>query len=375
MAGSQSDVFGMLPRLWTHLHDLSQGAIETQLLGREVATEEEKLRLFFKPSASGCVHVFPELSIRVVEEVVPTGLAFTLPAQAKEPSACEAFSLTPQQFHSRLLEFAGSQSSGEVQRVEHTDPASPLLLDVRNYYEHRLGRFESSICPPLRSFKGLPSWVEQHKHALQGRDIYMYCTGGVRCEKAGRWMQEFLSADTADTDATRVFMLKGGIDRYFDWIAEEQQKKGDASVSSLFQGRNYVFDARQSVGLQDLLPAATTESVSCISQCEFCTVPCSVYTKCASLNCHLLLLVCPECQLRHTTPLGIPCCHDCTLMSNTISANIVAWLQDQGRPCPAVVDADCIQRENVPKWVTKRHRLCSCEELRRANLSYTRSRP
>ncbi|GAB5592923.1 hypothetical protein Unana1_07823, partial [Umbelopsis nana] len=111
---------------------------------------------FFKPSA-GCVHVFEDLSIKVVDEICPlnadVAMATLLTKSHKEGK------IPPAQFHEML------------QRSD------VLVLDTRNYYESRIGKFDKAITPATRKFARFPAWVERNKEALDGKIVLTYCTG------------------------------------------------------------------------------------------------------------------------------------------------------------------------------------------------------
>jgi predicted sulfurtransferase len=192
------------------------------------------------------------------------------------------------------------------------------LVDVRNYYESRIGYFVSpttgeAVKPPIRRFSQWPQWVKEHGGEISEKDIdpadpqkgkpqiLTYCTGGIRCEKGVRWMQEYISRDDQD-DRGNIFTLKGGIASYLTWMETEiaaGQKRAD---DSLFKGRNYVFDARGSTGLDGAEPVST---------CHSCGIPSDHLSKCGSPGCHLVLVVCSACDLG-----DVRCCHDCLELCN-----------------------------------------------------------
>lgn len=110
-----------------------------------------------------------------------------------------------------------------------SDPGT-VVVDTRNAYEITLGTFRGAIDPGTSSFKEFPVFVERRRGALEGRRIAMFCTGGIRCEKATAYMR---SAGFTD-----VFHLKGGILKYLEQVPEEE---------SLWEGECFVFDERVSV--------------------------------------------------------------------------------------------------------------------------------
>ena len=116
-----------------------------------------------------------------------------------------------------------------------SDPAT-ILIDTRNDYEVALGTFKGAVDPQTATFREFPEWVEAHRGDLQNRKIAMFCTGGIRCEKATAFVKS-LGFDA-------VFHLKGGILRYLEEVPAQ---------NSLWQGECFVFDERVSVthGLEE----------------------------------------------------------------------------------------------------------------------------
>jgi predicted sulfurtransferase len=230
---------------------------------------------FFKPS-KGCHHVFSELSIKVVDEICPLGQSLIMLDQLKDPKHKQK-KLSPQDFHDLLS--------------KHRQKEDFLLLDTRNYYESKIGHFDGAIKPAIRKFSQFPEFIDRNKEAMRGKKILTYCTGGIRCEKATAYMRHALPEDT------EIFMLDGGIHNYLEWWDKERAKKDDASA--IWQGKNYVFDARQSLG---------SPHTGVVSQCESCRKPWDQYRKCASNHCHLLILYCDACAPNSITAF---CCSKC----------------------------------------------------------------
>ena len=106
-----------------------------------------------------------------------------------------------------------------------------VVIDTRNAYEVAIGGFEGAIDPRLDTFRGFPDWWRANRAAFEGRPVAMYCTGGIRCEKAS----SFLIAE----GAREVYHLDGGILKYLEEIPE---------AASRWQGECFVFDGRVSVG-------------------------------------------------------------------------------------------------------------------------------
>ena len=105
-----------------------------------------------------------------------------------------------------------------------------IVIDTRNAYEVSIGSFKGAVDPATASFREFPAWVEQHRAELEGRKVAMFCTGGIRCEKATAYVKSLGFED--------VFHLKGGILKYLEEVPTGQ---------SLWQGECFVFDERVSV--------------------------------------------------------------------------------------------------------------------------------
>ncbi len=109
------------------------------------------------------------------------------------------------------------------------DP-NTVVIDTRNDYEVAIGTFRNAVDPATRSFREFPEWVARHRGELEGRKVAMFCTGGIRCEKATAYVRS-LGLD-------EVFHLKGGILKYLEEVPAEE---------SLWEGECFVFDERVSV--------------------------------------------------------------------------------------------------------------------------------
>ena len=106
-----------------------------------------------------------------------------------------------------------------------------LLVDTRNQYETRLGSFAGALDPGLEQFSDFPAYVRQHLNPVRHRKIAMFCTGGIRCEKASSFLLQEGFAE--------VYHLKGGILKYLEEVPAQ---------SSRWEGECYVFDQRMAVG-------------------------------------------------------------------------------------------------------------------------------
>jgi UPF0176 protein len=105
-----------------------------------------------------------------------------------------------------------------------------ILIDTRNDYEVAIGTFRGAVDPGTKSFRAFPQWVREHREEFEGRKVAMFCTGGIRCEKATAYVKSL--------GISEVFHLKGGILRYLEDVP---------AAESLWQGECFVFDERVSV--------------------------------------------------------------------------------------------------------------------------------
>jgi UPF0176 protein len=145
-----------------------------------------------------------------------------------------------------------------------------VVIDMRNHYEFEVGHFENALEIPSDTFREqLPMAVEMMK-GKEDKNIIMYCTGGIRCEKASAYMLH--------NGFKNVFHLEGGIINYAQQIKNE-------NLPSKFIGKNFVFDNR--------LGERITEDV--IATCHQCGNTCDTHVNCKNDGCHLLFIQCKEC--------------------------------------------------------------------------------
>ena len=144
---------------------------------------------------------------------------------------------------------------------------STVVVDMRNHYEYEVGHFTNAIEIPSDTFREqLPMSAEMLENK-KDKNIIMYCTGGIRCEKA--------SAYLLHKGVKNVYHLEGGIIYY------AQQVK-DKNLQSKFIGKNFVFD--------DRLGERITDDV--IARCHQCGKPADTHTNCKNDACHLLFIQC-----------------------------------------------------------------------------------
>ena len=151
-----------------------------------------------------------------------------------------------------------------------TDDPDTIVVDMRNHYEFEVGHFERAIEVPSDTFREqLPMSVDMLKDQ-KDKNIIMYCTGGIRCEKASAYMKH--------QGFKNVFHLEGGIIQYANKVKE-------LGIPNKFKGKNFVFDDRLGERISDEI----------IAKCHQCGKPADTHTNCKNDGCHLLFIQCEEC--------------------------------------------------------------------------------
>ena len=147
-----------------------------------------------------------------------------------------------------------------------------ILIDMRNHYESEIGHFKNAICPDVDTFRDSLDLIENRltKHK-EDKNLLMYCTGGIRCEKASAYFKH--------KGFKNVYQLEGGIIEYVRQVKDKDLKNN-------FIGKNFVFDNRR------------VEKVSeeIIAKCHQCGAPFDIHTNCANDACHLLFIQCDNCK-------------------------------------------------------------------------------
>lgn len=145
-----------------------------------------------------------------------------------------------------------------------------VVVDMRNHYEYEVGHFVNALEVPSDTFRDQLPMASDMMKGKEEKNIIMYCTGGIRCEKASAYMLH--------KGFKNVFHLEGGIINYAKQVKE-------AGLESRFIGKNFVFD--------DRLGERITQDV--IARCHQCGKPCDDHTNCKNNGCHLLFIQCKEC--------------------------------------------------------------------------------
>ncbi len=200
--------------------------------------------IVFKRSYSGN-WPFKKMIVRRRDEIVTLGKKVDVKKSGKH--------ISPEEFH-KLIE----------QKEDVT------IIDMRNDYEYKVGRFEGAIQPNTQRFFELPEKVKNLK-VDKTKKALIYCTGGIRCEKAGAVLTEEGFED--------VCQLDGGIVKYL-----EKYPNG------YFKGKNFVFDQRMITNTE------TQSGKEVLAKCEHCQKPCDRFVDCADKSCHKLFICCKDCE-------------------------------------------------------------------------------
>ena len=157
---------------------------------------------------------------------------------------------------------------------ELSNDPNVVVIDMRNHYEYEVGHFSNAIEIPSDTFRTQLPMAAQMMSENKDKNIIMYCTGGIRCEKASAYMlhQGFKN----------VFHLEGGIINYANQVKEQ-------GLENKFLGKNFVFDNRLGETIGDEI----------ISNCHQCGKACDTHVNCANSGCHLLFIQCDECTKKY----------------------------------------------------------------------------
>lgn len=210
----------------------------------------------FKES-DGIEDDFPRMQVIVKKEIVKLGID---PKEVR--ASMGAVHLTPQETHEMLL----------------NKPSDLVILDGRNGYESKIGAFQEAIKPQINYFREFPKYIEENISLFKDKKVLMYCTGGIRCERA--------SACLKLAGVEQVYQIKGGIHRYI-----EKYPNG------FFRGKNYVFDGRISAKVNDDI----------LSNCDICNIPCDDYTSCINAKCNKQITICAPCREKLTNTCSKSC--------------------------------------------------------------------
>jgi UPF0176 protein len=220
------------------------------------------IRLNIAVEDGGVKHPFLKLKIKVRDKILADGLID------------QTFDVTNKGIHLNAEEFN-----------KLTDDPNTILIDFRNHYESEVGYFKGAITPDVDTFRdSLPVIEDLYLKGNEDKNIVMYCTGGIRCEKASAWYKH--------RGFKNVHQLEGGIIKYANDCK-------DLGIENKFIGKNFVFDERRGERISEDI----------IAQCHQCGEPCDVHTNCVNDGCHLLFIQCDSCKSKFENCCSEECQH------------------------------------------------------------------
>ena len=220
------------------------------------------IRLNIAVEDGGVKHPFLKLKIKVRDKILADGLND------------QTFDVTNKGIHLNAEEFN-----------KLTDDPNTILIDFRNHYESEVGYFKGAITPDVDTFRdSLPVIEDLYLKGNEDKNIVMYCTGGIRCEKASAWYKH--------RGFKNVHQLEGGIIKYANDCK-------DLGIENKFIGKNFVFDERRGERISEDI----------IAQCHQCGEPCDVHTNCVNDGCHLLFIQCDNCKSKYENCCSEECQH------------------------------------------------------------------
>ena len=203
---------------------------------------------------------FLKLTVKVRNKIVADGLED------------ESFDVTQKGKHVNAQEFNDLLA----------DPDT-ICVDMRNHYESEIGHFKGALTPDVDTFReSLPIIEEDLAEHKKDKKLLMYCTGGIRCEKASAYFKH--------KGFENVYQLEGGIIEYTRQVKEK-------TLENKFIGKNFVFDERRGERITDEI----------ISQCHQCGAACDTHINCANEACHLLFIQCEACGEKMQSCCSDPC--------------------------------------------------------------------
>ena len=163
-----------------------------------------------------------------------------------------------------------------------TSQENTVLVDMRNHYESEVGHFDGAVTPDVETFRESLPLVEKLLEDHREKNIVMYCTGGIRCEKASAYFKH--------KGFEHVFQLDGGIIEY----ARQVKNLG---LENKFIGKNFVFDERMGERISNEV----------IARCHQCGSPCDTHVNCANDACHILFIQCSSCAKKYEDTCSSKC--------------------------------------------------------------------
>lgn len=270
---SQQEFRDTLYQEWSEFNAFGRIYIAHEGINAQMSVPEHKLALFLKSLDS---HIelknmpmkfaveddgksFYKLTIKVREKIVADGLE-----DHTYDVANVGNHLSPVEFH------------------EAVSDKNSLVIDMRNHYESEVGYFENAYRPDVDTFREAIKLVETKFADNKDKKVLLYCTGGIRCEKASAYLK--------DKGFEDVNQLHGGIIAYAHVVKQK-------NLDSKFTGKNFVFDQRLGESIDGKV----------VAKCHQCGEACDTHINCANDDCHLLFIQCNKCAKRYSE-----CCsEDC----------------------------------------------------------------
>ena len=246
---------------WNQMHVFGRVYIASEGINAQVSIPEHNWDKF-------CDHLktIPELGEISIKQAIQDGHSF-YKLKIKVRNELVAYGVSEEAYDMRKV---GKHLSAEEYNFA-MDRDDSVVVDMRNYYESEIGRFDNALVPDVETSKELLPEVKKLLSGRQNDKILLYCTGGIRCEKASSYLLHNGFKD--------VNQLQGGIIQYAHDIKEQ-------GIDSRFKGKNFVFD--------DRLGERVTDDV--ISSCHVCDTSCDNHTDCKNDACHILFIQCTECS-------------------------------------------------------------------------------
>lgn len=239
--------------------------IASEGINAQISVPESNFELF-----KACLYAIPQLNgIRLNIAVDDDGKSFWV-LKVKLRDKIVADGIKDPDFS---MERKGKYVNAEEFNNLSADPDT-VIVDMRNHYEYEVGHFENAIEVPSDTFREQLPMAAEMLEDKKDKNIIMYCTGGIRCEKASAYMLH--------RGFKNVFHLEGGIIHYANNVKAK-------SLPNKFHGKNFVFDNR--------LGERITEEI--ISNCHQCGKPADTHTNCRNEGCHLLFIQCESCAAKY----------------------------------------------------------------------------
>jgi len=252
---------------------------------------------------------FPDLNIKIVKEIISTGGVLSNISTTETSVGY----LTPREWHEEIKSLVEKKKQAKGNGPDNhdgddDDDVDTVLIDVRNHKECQIGSFAPgiSIDPHTKTFAQFPKWVKDNagnevqatpgndanaaagapSSLLSNRRILLYCTGGIRCEKASAFVRQMVPQNKG------IYHLKGGIHKYLEEFGSEE---------SQFVGKNFVFDRRGALNANDCgIDSANNDNndaTAIVGTCICCTNPYDTFSpENVCTVCREPVLVCSKCK-------------------------------------------------------------------------------